>query len=249
MGKHTKRILVIVSSIYGALLVTGIILFFVVFSSDPKLTFIFQFSSMIIFLFFGTYPLYLATSKNLNFSTRSKILCYTAYLLIEAGVLFLSFELFYNYSFFRNPYLDFESFKNVNNNLTSIIWPFMIVFSATEIILPSIKLAKGWNDWTLWLIIPLGSVGGTAIVAFFLIYLAAALFMGFAEAKGSESSSDSTSNGDNDEETTDEDEEEKEKVAEEPEKKNCRLRSPGEDYYDGEGRLRSPGEDYYDYGN
>lgn len=239
--KDMEKIFIGVSITYGALLITGLMLFFVPFSNDPKLTFILQCSSTIILLFFGTYCLYLATSENLEFPTWTKALCYVGYFLIEAGVLFLSFELFYNYSFFRNPTLDFESFKNVNNNLTGIIWPFMIIFSATEIILPSMKLAKEWDDWTLWIIIPLGSVGGTAIVAFFLIYIPVMLCMGIAEADANTSSSSDTTS---DDDKTDENEEEE--APEEPEKKYCRLRSSGENYYDGKGYLRSPGENYYD---
>lgn len=121
----------------------------------------------------------------------------------------------------------------------------MIIFSATEIILPSMKLAKEWDDWTLWIIIPLGSVGGTAIVVFFLIYIPVMICMGLAEADANTSSSSNTTS---DDDKTDENEEEEE-APEEPEKKYCRLRSPGENYYDSEGYLRSPGEDYYDYGN
>lgn len=261
-NEDMKKIFIGVSITYGALLIAGLMLFFVPFSNDPKLTFILQCSSTIILLFFGTYCLYLATSENLEFPTWTKALCYVGYFFIEAGVLFLSFELFYNYSFFKNPTLDFESFKNVNDNLTGIIWPFMIIFSATEIILPSMKLAKEWDDWTLWIIIPLGSVGGTAIVAFFLIYIPVMICMGLAEADANTSSSSDTTS---DDDKTDENEEEEgeEEAPEEPEKKYCRLRSPGENYYDsegylrspgenyydGEGYLRSPGEDYYDYGN
>lgn len=246
--RGAKSTIVITSIVYALVLLVGIVFFFNNFSSSPELNFIFRIVSVGLFAYFLTYPLIVASSVNLNVPIWAKILLFVLYAALEAGLLYLSFLLFDDNTFMYNKDLSPEAFDNAANNFTTWYWIAMILMGAGNIAIFIVKLLKYWDDWTFALLVPFAPALPAVFVViliFIIIHGVLSLFGIFADGSpnGSSSgydydySSGSSSDGDSDDYSS----------GDSSDSRDGYLRSPGENYYDGQGILRSPGENYYDY--
>jgi len=135
-----------------------------------------------------------------------------------------------------------EAFKNSQRNLTSILWICLLAHLILLIPALSVKMGKGWSDWTFLIFLPFASaiaalLAGGGIVIFIVLFIIGM----FSSSSTSSSSSSSTYSSSYDYSSSDDDTGEDDADAE----RHGILRSPGENYYDGNGILRSPGENYY----
>ena len=230
------------SIIYSVILMISMVFLFNNFTTSAEINFVFRIISICLMCYLATFPLLIATSKQSNISTISKVILYFVYICISAGVLFFAFKTFGDKNFMFNINLTDEAFVNSQENLTSMLWIFLLACMIVAIVIFSLKMWKDWSDWTYALLIPSLPLITIAIVfALAIVLVISGLMIVYYFLKGlGEATNSSTS-------TTHEIEvEEEEEEEEEEQRRNGVLRSPGENYYDGNGILRSPGENYYD---
>src|SRR5574344_1836124 len=107
-----KKVILCSGILYFALGVVTLIFLFNNFTQSPETNFVFRIISVILLCYISTFPLLVATSKNIQPPIWFKIILYTCYCVFEFFALLLAHKTFGDNSFMFNSQISAESFRN-----------------------------------------------------------------------------------------------------------------------------------------
>ena len=239
-----RKTLITLVIIYAFLSIVGVVFLFNNFTISAETNFIFRIVAVSLFCFIASFPLVIATSINICPPVWAKILLYISYVILASSSLFFAFKTFGDNGFMYNINLTTEAFKNSQRNLTSPLWICLLLSLICLIPVLSVKMGKGWPDWTFILFVPFSLVIVGILVSVLGILIVYWIIKGLAGSSSDSYSSSASSSYSSDYSDSSDDDTNESETAESS--RHGYLRASGERFYDGKGYLRDPGERFYD---
>ena len=239
-----KKTLLALSIIYSVFVLTSIVCLFNNFTKSAEQNFIFRIAAVVLICFVSTFPLVVATSEKICPPVWAKVLLYLAYAILACSSLFFAFKTFGDKGFMYNINLTNEAFKNSQKNLTSTLWICLLLSLICLIPVLSVKMGKGWPDWTFVFFVPFSLVIVGLLAGGLVIMVAYWIIKGIASSNSSSYLSSSSYSGDYSSDSSDDSNVDQSEASDDS--SHGYMRSSGERFYDGKGYLRDPGERFYD---
>lgn len=241
-----NKTLLILGIVYFIAFLIGIIFLFNNFTKSAEQNFIFRVIAIVLFCLCSSFPIVVATSKNISTPSWVKVLLYFGYAVIAGFSLFFAFKTFGDNSFMYNINLTQEAFKNSQRNLTSTLWICLLLSLICLIPVLSVKMGKRWPDWLFIFLVPFSLAIVGLFVGAIVVLLIYWIIKGIASSSSSVSYAGSSSYSTDSSSDYDDSNEDVEETDSSSSSSHGYLRSSGDRFYDGKGYLRDPGERFYD---